>query len=152
MSYQFSLQKILDLKEKEKEQLQSALSVSLKKLEEENRHNQFLKQQMNEIENQLIHTQQNKTSVSMLLSLHAYHQKLEKSVQQSQQRIVKAEKDVQRKTQQVIEKAKEEKTYQILKAREWEKYRYEQNRIEQNVLDEISTNLYIRSQFTMKES
>lgn len=152
MTYQFSLQKILDLKEKEKEQLQSALSISLKKLEDENKKHQSLQQQMDEVEAQLINTQQEKTNIAMLLSLHAYHLKLEKSVQQSQQRIVKAEKDVQRKLQQVVDKAKEEKTYQILKSREWKRYQYEQNRIEQNVLDEISTGLFIRSHLTAKES
>lgn len=152
MSYHFSLQKILDLKEKEKEQLQSALSLSLKKLEDEKKQHQQLQQNMNEIEAQLVHTQQGKTNVAMLMNLHAYHQKLEKSVQLSQQRMVKAEKDVQRKLQQVVDKAKEEKTYQILKSREWKKFQYEQNRLEQNVLDEISNGIYVRSHITSKES
>ncbi len=144
MSYHFSLQKILDLKEKEKEQLQSALSTSMKQLNEEQVIYTGLMEKKDILEQQLLQSQVESTNISYLIGLHSFQQHLEKNVQQSKQRVTKAEKEVDRKMQQVIDKSKEEKTYGILKSRERTRYMYEQNRTEQNVLDEISINLYMR--------
>lgn len=144
MSYQFSLQKLLDLKEKEKEQLQSALSSSVKKLEDEKSAQSSLLQKQEEIGVQLIRKQEEAIHVSYLVGLHTYQKKLEQKIVQSSQRVAKAEKDVDRKMQQVVEKSKEAKTFQLLKERERFRFQYEQNRVEQSQLDEISVNLFLR--------
>lgn len=146
MSYEFSLQKLLDLKEKEKEQLQSALASSMKNLENEMEVNVALHQKRENIETEVLQSQAISTSIASLNELHAYQQRLLRSIKQSDQRVAKAEKEVDRKRQQVIEKTREEKTYQVLKSREWTRYQYEQNRLEQNMLDEISINLYLREE------
>ncbi len=144
MNYQFSLQKLLDLKEKEKEQLQSALSSSIKKLEDEKIIQTGLITRRDEVETQLIKMQEESTSVSFLMGLHTYQKRLDQNIVKSSHRVAKAEKDLDRKMQQVVDKSKETKTYQLLKARERSRFQYEQNRMEQNQLDEISVNLYLR--------
>lgn len=144
MTYQFSLQKLLDLKEKEKELLQSALSTAMKNLEEEQLIQSKLMNQRNDVGNQLVRLQEESTPISILMGLHSFQQRLEKNIVQSSQRVAKSEQDVNQKMQQVVDKSKEERTYQILKDRELRRFTYEQNRKEQNDLDEISMNLYLR--------
>lgn len=144
MTYQFSLQKLLDLKEKEKELLQSGLSISMKQLEDEKLQHTGLLQQKDDVDQQMLRMQKESTSIALLSGYHQFQQRLEKNIHLSNQRVVKAEKDVDRKLQQVVDKSKEEKTYQILKDREHIRFQYDQNRREQNQLDEISVNLYLR--------
>lgn len=151
MSYQFSLQKLLDLKEKEKEQLQSSLSSSVKKLEDEKIVQSGLLQRQNELQTQLIRKQEESTNISVLVGLHTYQKRLEQKIVQSSQRVVKAEKDVDRKMQQVVDKSKEAKTFHLLKDRERLRFQYEQDRIEQNQLDEISVNLFLRGNQSKQE-
>lgn len=144
MSYQFSLSKILDLKEKEKEQLQNSLASSMQILDDENLIHSSLLDRKAEVDQLVIESQETSINISSLIGLHNYQQRLMQTITQSKQRVVKAEKDVDRKRKQVIDKAKEAKTYQLLKAREFARYVYEQNRIEQNQLDEISVNQYLK--------
>lgn len=144
MSFHYEFQKILDLKEKEKEQLQLSLSSSLKALEKEKIRHCELLQKRATLENRLLNKQAETTNIYELLDIYCFQQTLEKHIMHSGQRLLKAEKEVERKIEQVAEKAKEEKSWQMLKRREWLRYKYEEERTEQKNLDEISTNLFIR--------
>jgi flagellar FliJ protein len=145
MKYRYPLQKILDLKEKEKEMLQVSLSSSLNKLEKEKENYQRLQENINSLEHDWAMNQQRILSIADWAEWYSYKQLMEKKLNEKAIHLQRVEQEVERKREQVLEKAREVKIYQILKARDYTRYLATENRKEQIVLDEISANSYIRA-------
>lgn len=145
MKYRYPLQKILDLKEKEKEMFQVSLSSSISKLEKEKELYHRLQENINSLENDWTNKQQGVLSIADWAEWYSYKQLMEKKLSEKSKHLQRVEQEVERKREQVVEKAREVKIYQILKTRDYSRYLATENRKEQIMLDEISANSYIRA-------
>ena len=95
-----------------------------------------------EIENNSKNRKSNK--VSELKAVENYKTMLEKKVENIQKQIALLKKQKEDKVKELIEKSKENKIFQTLEENHFENFKYEENLKDENKINEIATQKYIR--------
>ena len=145
MSYRFPLQKVLDYKEKEKQQAQQELGSSLQKKQVVEQGIQQLFEKREQVEDRLFAVNKG-YKISELHQHHHYMNALNQQIMSMQGQLRRAQKDVERKQSTLMEKARDEKVWQEWKIRLIEQERQEQQKKEQEMLDEMASIRYFRQQ------
>ncbi|MBO8162456.1 MAG: flagellar export protein FliJ [Brevibacillus sp.] len=142
-SFTFHLQKILDLKEKEREQAQWAFGKSLRRKAEEEARLVELTRRRDELAQKLCEMQHKSCSVSQLLETSRYQQAVERAIETQQQTLYGCEQEIERCKQTLTNRMKETKLWQQMRERARERFEQMEKQREQKMLDELGVSRYI---------
>lgn len=142
--FQFHLQKVLDLKEKEKEQAEWAFGKSIQRKNEEEWRLCRLNEHHDEMTNKLQEAQMQTCSAAQLIQITQYRQSVERSITNQQRTLYGCEQEVERCQYRLTERMKESQLWQRLRERSLNQYLEVEKVREQKELDEIGTQLYLR--------
>lgn len=145
MSYQFPLQRVLDFKEKEKQQAQQDYGISLQKQQDVEQQIYQLYQKKEQAEMQL-HQWNRGYKALELVEYHRYIEFMNQQILNLQKHLKRAQKEVDKKQQILMEKSKDEKVWYEWKSRLTEQDRLTQQKREQDMLDEMANIRYFRQQ------
>ncbi|BAH44455.1 MULTISPECIES: flagellar export protein FliJ [Brevibacillus] len=145
--FQFHLQKVLDLKEKEKEQAEWAFGKSIQRKNEEEWKLSQLTEHHDEMTMRLQEVQMQTCSASQLISITQYQQSVARSIQNQQRTLHGCEQDVERCQSRLTERMKESQLWQRLREKSLHQFLDDQKQREQKELDEIGTQLYLRRSY-----
>lgn len=143
MSFIYSFQKILDMKEKEKEQAEISYSKSMQALHREQKRLSDLVKNKQQVEERMVRKEEN-ISLAELKTNYEYVGHLQRMIVQANETKVQAEKDVETKQGILSERAMDQKIWEKLKEHSFEKYKERMLQIEQKELDEIAVARYYR--------
>ncbi|RNB77430.1 flagellar export protein FliJ [Brevibacillus panacihumi] len=142
--FQFHLQKVLDLKEKEKEQAEWAFGKSIQQKNEAEwmlyqmyEHHDAMTLKLEEVQNQ-------SCSAAELIMISQYRQSVERSINHQKQTLRGCEQEVERCQSSLRERMKESELWQRLRERSLTQFLEAQKLKEQKEMDEIGTQLYLR--------
>lgn len=142
--FQFHLQKVLDLKEKEKEQAEWAFGKSIQRKNEEEWRLYQLHEHHDEMSIKLQEAQMQTCSAAQLIQITQYRQSVERSITNQKRTLHGCEQEVDRCQSRLTERMKETQLWQRLREKSLNHYLEEQKAREQKELDEIGTQLYLR--------
>ncbi|ASJ54351.1 flagellar export protein FliJ [Brevibacillus formosus] len=145
--FQFHLQKVLDLKEKEKEQAEWAFGKSIQRKNEEEWKLSQLTEHHDEMTMKLQEVQMQSCSAAQLISITQYQQSVARSIQNQQRTLHGCEQDVERCQSRLTERMKESQLWQRLREKSLHQFLDDQKQREQKELDEIGTQLYLRRSY-----
>ncbi|MED1784806.1 flagellar export protein FliJ [Brevibacillus fortis] len=145
--FQFHLQKVLDIKEKEKEQAEWAFGKSIQRKNEEEWKLSQLTEHHDEMTMKLQEVQLQTCSAAQLISITQYQQSVARSIQNQQRTLHGCEQDVERCQSRLTERMKESKLWQRLREKSLHQFLDDQKQREQKELDEIGTQLYLRRSY-----
>lgn len=138
-SFKYTFQKIVDLKGSEKTQAEWILSDALAALRAEQA---ILDQFMQEQKSWELKLEQSVLAaipLSEVLIINQYIEYCAENIKLKQQDIMKAERNVFQKRQELASKMKEEKVWHKAKEHAFDKFKYETQIKEQNELDEMAS-------------
>jgi flagellar FliJ protein len=142
MSFVYSFQKILDMKEKEKEQAAVNYNKSVQALRSEEQRLAHLEQDKYELEQRVL--QQESTSLAQLKSHYEYIGHLQRLIEVANESKVQAEKEVEAKQFILSERTIDQKIWEKLKEHSFQKYREKISLQEQKEMDEMAVARYYR--------
>ncbi len=143
-SYQFHLQKILDLKEKEKEQAEWAFGKSIQRKNEEESKLYKLTELRNEVTKSLYSLQQASCRVADLMQVVRYQQSVDRAIESQRRTLFGCEQELERCKTHLTFHMQESKLWQRLKEKSKEIFDEQIKQQEQKELDEIGINRYLR--------
>jgi flagellar FliJ protein len=142
--FTFHLQKVLDVKEREKEQAQWAFGKSVqKKLEEEAKLDQ-LNDRREQLTRFLYQVQVQACTAAQLNEITRYRQVLDKAIESQQRTLYGCEQEMEAHKHNLTLSMQETKLWQRLREKEKERFEETEKRSEQKELDEIGINRYFR--------
>lgn len=145
MRFHYHLQKIVDLKSNEKAQAEWILADALSRLKLEERTLKELHKTRESIEDMISKAAQSRISAAELSMLQEYIQYIDTLIEQKQQTVVQARRDVAEKTDHLTAKMKDEKVWLKARERSFQAFKAAFIRKEQAVLDEIASVRFGRS-------
>ncbi|USG67927.1 flagellar export protein FliJ [Brevibacillus ruminantium] len=142
--FQFHLQKVLDVKEKEKEQAEWAFGKSVqRKNEEEWKLGQL--QGLHEEATGMLHAVQTETvSIARLMEITQYKEAVERSITRQKVTLYGCEQEMEKCKLRLTEQMKETQLWQKLREKAHWQYTEDAKLREQKEMDEIGTQLYLR--------
>ncbi|QOY34470.1 flagellar export protein FliJ [Anaerobacillus isosaccharinicus] len=143
MSFQFTLQKILEVRENDKLKAEKEFSQATRQFEEvATKLYELLKKKENH-ENDYYQRIESKIHVFEIQQSHSLLAQLQKQIDQLQYYTQKARDNMNRKQEQLVEKSIELKKYEKMKQIKYEFYVEETKRQENILMDEISVQQFI---------
>ncbi|WP_126426378.1 flagellar export protein FliJ [Brevibacillus marinus] len=142
-TFTFHLQKILDLKEKEREQAEWAFGQSLRKKAEAEARLVELTRHREEVNRSLYQLQSQTCSVSRLIEANRYQRAVERAIQTQRQTVYGCEREVEERKRILTSRMQESKLWEQLRERAKERFELAQKQLEQKELDEIGTSRYV---------
>lgn len=142
--FKFHLQKVLDLKEKEKEQAEWAFGKSIQRKNEEEWKLFQLHEHHDQMTNLLQDVQEQTCSAAQLISITQYQQSVARSITNQQRTLSGCEQDVERCQSRLTERMQESQLWNRLRERSLHQFLDAEKQREQKELDEIGTQLYLR--------
>ncbi|HEY0827506.1 MAG TPA: flagellar export protein FliJ [Bacilli bacterium] len=139
MSFNYSLQKILDLKSNEKTQAEWHLSEAIAELSNEENDLCRLYSEMTAIQETLLNDTQNSSTISNLLLIQQYLEHLEQLIINKNKGIAASKNNVENKQQNLSSKMLDEKVWVKAKEKAYQKFSSDISRKDQNELDEIAS-------------
>lgn len=143
-SYQFHLQKILDLKEKEKEQAEWAFGKSVQRKNEEEGKLYQLTELRNNVIDSLMTLQQRSCSVSDLMQVVHYQQSVDRAIETQKRTLYGCEQEIEKCQTKLTFHMQESKLWNRLKEKSQEIFEEANKQREQKELDEIGITRYLR--------
>jgi flagellar FliJ protein len=143
MSFVYSFQKILDMKEKEKEQAAVNYNKSVQVLRSEEQRLAHLEQYKYQLEQRVLQQESN-ISLAQLKSHYEYIGHLQRLIEVANESKVQAEKEVEVKQFILSERTIDQKVWEKLKEHSFEKYKEKINLQEQKEMDEMAVARYYR--------
>ncbi len=143
-AFRFHLQKVLDLKEKEKEQAEWAFGKSVQRRNEEKNKLLRLAEHLEEMTEKLHSIQANLCSAAQLHEMNRYRQSVERSVATQRRTLYGCEQEVEQCKHRLTERMQETQLWQRLREKAQEHFVETEKNHEQKWLDEIGTQLYLR--------
>ncbi|WP_404330211.1 flagellar export protein FliJ [Mesobacillus maritimus] len=144
-TFHYPFQRILDLKENEKDFAQIQMAEAIKKQEESLRKNQEIYQKIIEVENEKNQKQLDGVNIFELRMLENY-------IDQLKNQLLSAERDLERLDTHVVQtqshlcvKVQEEKTWLNLKNQRRKQFDQEMKQSEQALFDEMAANRFYRA-------
>lgn len=146
MSFKYKFQKILSIKETEKQRAQEAYQLTVKQFEEVAEKLYHYLKQKEDLES----LQLKKLSVGLNVTEIQHHQtfisNLEKTIAHFQQLVALARQKMLGQEQQLLEKNIEVKKYEKLKENEWFHYQATLSAADSRLMDEISIQQYMNKE------
>lgn len=142
--FQYPLQKILDLKVREKEQAEWAFGKSVQKKNEEEEKLLRMHERKEELTQYLFAVQHQPCSAAQLLDITRYHQTMDKAIQNQQKRLFGCEQEMEVFKQRLTMKMQESELWQRLREKAQESFDQADKLRDQKELDEIGINRYLR--------
>ena len=136
--FQFHLQKVIDMKEKSREQVEWSYASILSTLNHEKQKLSELIQNKNHLENQLSTGQQRGISIQEIHRVQDYLSYIELQIKGQQEQINQTERKLQEKKEELSDVKKEEKVWNNFRDKKFEEYLLETNRTEQKEMDELA--------------
>lgn len=140
----FRFQKIMDIKENEKEEAKMEYAESLSRLREQEQelaHLLNLKKQWelrwNDIEKQPV-------SIQLLLEIQTYLRHLNQQIQKKRNKIFRAEQEADSFQQTLIDKSKELQVWEKWKDKSFLEYQEVELQCEQKIMDELGLQQFVR--------
>ncbi len=143
-TFRFHLQKILDLKEKEKEQAEWAFGASLEKKREEEAKLTHLTEHHEAVTRSLYILQQETCSAAQLLEVTRYRQAVDRAIINQQQKLYGCDQEVERCQKRLASRVQESQLWQRLRDKAAEHFEQAEKLREQKEMDEIGINRYLR--------
>lgn len=142
--FRFSFQKILDLKENEKEFAQLQMANAIKKQEESQRRKDEIYQKIITTQNLMNEKQSCGVNVFELRMLENYVDQLKEQLMNSSRELENSQTLVSKSQNNLRMKMKEEKTWVNLKEKKLSEFIEQSKLIEQNLFDEMASIRYYR--------
>lgn len=138
MTFQFPYERILNLKEKEKDHAFSELGLSLKVKEAVEKELNKLIQEKDEC---LLRWKQSNeiTYISVIQQRNEYLGFINTKIAAIEARLAEIDEEIRMKKEEYLSKQKDEKTWHHLREKSFSEYVEKQKKIEQNLLDEMAT-------------
>jgi flagellar protein FliJ len=138
MTFQFPYERILNLKEKEKDHAFSELGLSMKVKEAVMKELNTLIQQKDEC---LLRWKQSTepTYISVIQQRNEYLGFIDTKIAAIEARLNEIDEEIKMKKEQYLTKQKDEKTWHHLREKSFSEYIEKQKKVEQNILDEMAT-------------
>jgi len=143
--FRFRFQRILDVKENEKEYAKLNMATALKLEAEEQQRNEAIYRKIVEIDRVKKEKQQKGVQIAELRMIDQYIHQLEEQLVTSNEELKLLRNNVNESKTILQQKAKEEKTWLNLKNAEKNTFEYQSKLAEQNFFDELSTDRYYRA-------
>ncbi|WP_281887635.1 flagellar export protein FliJ [Paenibacillus sp. YYML68] len=144
MRFRYAFQKIVDLKENEKTQAEWLLADALGRMRQEEEELTKLHEAKQVLQEELHQASSARTTVSNLMLLQSYVDHMDGRIKVQREEVQQAHTFVQLKQEALSGKMLEEKLWTKAKERAFERYHSELLKREQNQLDEMATNRYLR--------
>lgn len=142
--FRYQLQKILELKEKEKEQAEWAFGKTMQKKNEEEAKLYRLTERREELTHFLYAVQTECCSAAQLIDLTRYRQAVDKAIETQLHTLHGCEEEVERAKLRLTHKMQESQLWSRHRERAKEMYDEEAKKREQKELDEIGISRYLR--------
>ena len=142
--FQFSFQKILDLKEKNREQEEWNYARLLQLLSEEKNKLLHFSNSKQEQQKIMLDEQINGVSIIEINQKQLYVNYLDQSINNQKEKIKNVERSIKKKQIELLDLKIDEKKWNKLKEKKFEEFSLKSNQIEQNELDEIANKLLFR--------
>ncbi|MGF7185188.1 flagellar FliJ protein [Desulfitispora alkaliphila] len=136
MKFKFSLQRVLDLKEQEEQQVKLRLQIEQKKLLEKQEQVEHLKDKIYKCLEQK--KEKRITTGFDLIQYHQYTGYLEQQMKNAQREVFEQERVIGRVQQELLKITREKQTFQKLKERQFAVFKQEQDKLEQQQIDELT--------------
>lgn len=144
VSFQYSFQKIVDLKSNEKTQAEWMLSAAFGKLREEESSLTLLEQEKREVQESLSEATEQPTTVSELTLYQAYLSHIENRIHSKHRDVQTAQEAVNERQSLLTEKMKQEKVWFMARDKAHRVFTAAQLKKEQESLDEMAVTRFKR--------
>lgn len=143
--FQFSMQKVLDIKEKKREQEEWNFAKILNQLDQEKKFLEELIYKKQTLQEEMFADLQSKGNTMIEINQkNSFLEHLETQIVLQRKAINSLEDELRKKQKEVIDLKIDEKKWLKLKEKKYEKYLYESNQLEQIELDDIANKLIYR--------
>lgn len=142
--FNFTMQKVLNLKEKNREQEEWNYARILQSLNEERDILTKLLLEKEEQQDLILENQQKGVSIETINLHQSYIQHIEDSIKHQTRKISKLERDLSEKQQELLLLKIDEKKWLKLKEKKFNEFIVKENQIEQIEIDEIANKLMFR--------
>jgi flagellar FliJ protein len=142
--FHYPFQRILELKEKEKENSQLQMAKAIRRQEKIELRLSELQEDISQSQTQLSIKQEQGISIIELRMLEDYIEHLRRKLSSENNEFKFAKINVEKKQEVLLEKLKEEKTWIVLKEKQEQEFFYQNKIHEQMQLDEIATTSFYR--------
>ncbi len=139
VGYRFKMQNILNLKENIEKDKMNQLGTATQRLEQEKNILEEIKMDSNDLHNRLKKEFCSGVQVGQLKTLMEYTEYYKRSISGQKVKIKMAEDYMSICRQELIEAAKEKKMMEKLKNIDYNKYLYEEQKIEEKLIDDLVT-------------
>jgi flagellar protein FliJ len=144
-TFHYPFQKILDLKENEKEFAQIQMAEAIKKQEVSLRKNQEIYQKIIEVENEIKQKQQAGVNIFELRMLENYLNQLKDQLITAELELAQMDSNVTKSQNDLRLKVQEEKTWVNLKKQQLSQFEEKEKLSEQTLFDEMAANRFYRA-------
>jgi flagellar protein FliJ len=148
MTFHFPYIQILNLKEKEKEQAYIEFGTIVRKKEVIMVEHQSFEQKRSEFFKQAEVTKGH-SSIADIKQQHEYLDYLNQKISKLDEMIIKIDYEIASKKSELLEKQKDEKTWNHLRDKSYEKYVQKQKKIEQDLMDEMAAIRHFHHRLSM---
>jgi flagellar FliJ protein len=142
--FHYPFQRILELKEKEKENSQLQMAKAIRRQEKVEVRLSELQANMYQAQSQLTMKQEQGISIIEIRMLEDYIEHLRRRLSLEHTEFKFAKKNVEKKQEVLLEKLKEEKTWIVLKEKQEQEFFHQSKIQEQLQLDEMATTSFYR--------
>lgn len=139
MSYRFKLQKILDLKIKQEEDVKTKMAELSERKRELSEEMEGLLREKKEKFRQLEQIRQEGATIQEIRNLTQYNHYIEVCIDKLRENLRLLEISLEEKKAEYIEVRKERKSYENLREKDFERYRYQEKKQEEKIIDQIVT-------------
>lgn len=143
MSFQYPLQKVVDLKNNERTQAEWMLSIALGKLKVEESTLHGLRKQREVLAQSLSQASLNCATISDLQCYQEYLSYIEECISFKEQEVMDAKRHVTTKQSDLMDKMKDEKVWNKAREKAYEQFQAMTLKKEQAVLDELTTSRHL---------
>lgn len=139
MSYKFKLQKILDLKIKQEDDVKMQVAELMRHQRELQAELESLLIEKQAKFRQLEQIRKEGATIQQIRNLTQYNRYVESCIEKVQGNLRRLEADLEEKKAEYMEVRKERKSYENLKEKDLERHRYEEKKQEEKIIDQIVT-------------
>lgn len=144
MSFRYSFQQIVDLKNNERTQAEWILSEAMGQLRNEETNLHGLVEQKEHLHNEMIQASSHSVTISNMLLMQGYMNHVDKQIARKHKDVRQAQHVVSQKQEHLSEKMIDEKVWTKAREKAQNQFRMMVAKKEQDALDEMATNRFKR--------